>query len=287
MSPVRAEFAGVELAAFFGRFYAVANGGALLLQLLAVHHILARGVGPSLRILPGALMVASAGMAVFATFGWAVAAKFLELLLEFTVNAAAVRMLYLAVQRQSRSQTRALVDGIVKPAAFAVAGALLVLAAGVITPRQVAAMVVAGTIVWLVLVHGNARLYMAGLLESIGMRRFDLAAERVEFTDSALAQHVRRALRVSSDDDIPYLLALLPQWKGVDWTPEYRLLIERPSPEVKTRCLEYLAVHGSAEDVIHVRRELEHEDPAVRQAAVHAAINRRSGRSELARGHSP
>jgi AAA family ATP:ADP antiporter len=271
-SAVRAEFAGAHLAAFFGRFYAVANGCALLLQLLLVHHILARGVGPSLRILPIALMVASAGMAVFGTFGWAVAAKFLEPLLEFTINAAAVQMLYLAVQRQSRSQTRALVDGIVKPAAFAVAGVLLVLASGIVTLRAVAAIVAVGTVVWLVLVHRNARLYMTGLLESIGMRRFDLAAERVEFTDSAVAQHVRRALRVSSDDDIPYLLALLPQWKGVDWTPEYRLLIERPSPEVKTRCLEYLAVHGSAEDVIHVHRELGHENPAVRQAAVHAAI---------------
>ena len=271
-SAVRAEFSGAQLASFFGRFYAVANGCALLLQLLAVHQILARGVGRSLRILPAALMVASGGMVIFGTLGWAVAAKFLEPLLEFTVNAAAVQMLYLAIQRQSRSQVRALVDGIVKPAAFAVAGALLILASGAVTLRVVALIVVSATIAWLALVHRNARLYMAGLLESIGMRRVDLAGERVEFTDSAVAQHVRRALRVSSDDDIPYLLALLPQWKGIDWTPEYRLLIERRSSEIKTRCLEYLALHGSGEDVVHVQRELAHENPAVRQAAVRAAI---------------
>jgi AAA family ATP:ADP antiporter len=269
---VRAELQGTELAAFFGRFYAVANGGALLVQILLVHHILARGVGPALRILPAALLIASGGMAMFATFGWAVAAKFLEPLLEFTVNAAAVQMLYLAVQRQSRSQTRALVDGIVKPAAFAVAGALLVLTARMIAPQQVAYVIAAGALVWLILVQRNARLYMAGLLESIGMRRFDIGAERVEFTDPAVAKHVRDALRVSSDEDIPYLLALLPQWKGIDWTPEYRVLIERPSAEIKTLCLQYLAEHGGGEDVLHVQRELVHEDPDVRRAAVGAAM---------------
>lgn len=279
-STARAEYAGVELAAFFGRFYAFANAGALLLQVMVVHQILSRGVGLSLRILPAALLITSAGMAIFSTFGWAVAAKFLEPLLEFTVNAAAVQMLYLAVQRQSRSQTRALVDGIVKPAAFASAGALLVLTSGILAPRHVAAAVVVATVVWLFLAQRNARLYMAGLLESIGMRRFDVAHERVEFSDSALGQHVRQALRNSRDEDIPYLLALLPQWKSIDWTPEYRVLIERPSAEVKTLCLEYLADHGAAEDLELVKREIAHEDPTVRRAAVRAAM--RIGGAEAA-----
>ncbi len=270
-SAARAEFEGPRLAAFFGRFYALANGGALLLQLLVVHQILVRGVGFALRILPAALLVGSAGMAVFHTFGWAVAAKFMEPLLDFTVNAAAVQLLYLAIQRQSRGQTRALVDGIVKPVAFASAGAVLVMTAHVVAPRYVAASVALLTLVWFWLARQNAKVYMAGLLHSIGMRRFDLAHERIEFSDSAVAEHVRQALRTSLDDDIPYLLALLPQWKGVDWTPEYRLLIGRPLAEVKTLCLEHLADHGAAADLDLVRRELEHEDPVVRRAAIRAA----------------
>lgn len=271
----RSHFSGTSLASFFGQFYAIANAGALLLQLFLVHRILSRGVGLSLRILPTGLLVAATGMLVFNTTGWAIAGKLLEPLFEFTINAAAFQMLFLAVPRQSRTGARALVDGVARPLAFAVGGVLLALSVPLLTTRHLAAVVLITSAVWLWLARREARLYSRHLLQSIRQRRLDPLQERVGLPGSVVREEVRQALRTAPDDDVPYLLSLLPHWPSIDWRPEYRLLLERDSPELKALALEHLADHGEPCDGERVSRELQHVDAGVRRAAVGAA--RRAG----------
>ena len=121
---VGAQYTAHELAGFFGGFYAYASLVALLLQLFAVHWILRRGgVFAGLALLPLGLLAAAVGASITGSFWWMIGMKFVVQVLLFTVDVAAVQMLYLGVPQQSRSQARAFVDGIAKPASMAVAGA--------------------------------------------------------------------------------------------------------------------------------------------------------------------
>lgn len=97
---------------FFGTFYGAASGLALAIQLFLVHVILQRGgVFLGLAVLPVGLIATAAGTVLTGGFEWTIASKFVFQVFAFTIDSAAIQMLYLGVALQSRGQTRALADG--------------------------------------------------------------------------------------------------------------------------------------------------------------------------------
>jgi ATP/ADP translocase len=270
-STARAAFTGRDLAAFFGSFYAIASIAALLLQLFVVHHVLARaGLNVALRVLPVALLLGSLTVVITGSFGSVMAAKFVEPFLDFTINVAAIQMLYLGIAKQSRQQVRAFIDGITRPVAVALAGGAILTTSGLLSARQLEGIVAVVCVAWIWAARKNYAAYTQGLSESIGARRFDISADSGGLTDPAVSAHVREALRSAPDEDIPYILALLSYWTDMDWTPEYRALLGRQGTEVKMLALEYLAQHGDASDLPSVEMELNNPDGDVRGVAVRA-----------------
>ena len=268
-STAREHFSGRDLAAFFGSFYSVASVAALVLQLFVVHQILARGgLGVALRILPTALFAVSVLVAVTGSFYSIILAKFLEPFLDFTINAAAMQMLYLGIAKQSRQQVRAFIDGIMRPLAVAFAGVAILSLIGSVEIQYFAAIVAIVCALWLLAGRASYMAYKEGLRASIGAQRFDASSSATDLSDPALSAHVRDALRNAPDRDLPYVLSLADYWSDVDWTPEYRLLLDRDSADVRIRALEYLARHGDESDVERVKAQLTSDDPEVRRAAV-------------------
>ena len=268
----RAHYEGAELAGFFGNFYAIASIVALVLQLFLVHRILqAGGVMLGLALLPCGLFLTTVGTSVFGEFSWMVSSKFIVQILSFTVDSAALQMLYLGIAKQSRSQARAFVEGIGKPLAIALTGLALVGTVKLVPLHILAAGGAIFSICWLGLVRRNSAAYVSALINSIGAGRLDLAQETTAFHDKTFETHVRQALSSAKDDEVPYLLDLLPEMEDVDWTPEFRTLLKREDPEVKISAIDYLNQYGNEQDQSVILMLIRHANPDVRSAAIYAS----------------
>lgn len=280
-SSARAHYTGPALAGFFGLFYSASSLAALFVQLFVVHTVLKRGgVFAAASILPASLLIMTTGAALTGSFGWVIAAKFVDPVFDFTLASAAMQLLYLGIRKPSRSQARAFIEGFARPVAAALGGLFLFTAGRAVAPRAIAATVACAAAVWLFAAWRSYRSYVAGLLESIGVHRFDPADESMAFGDRAVETHIREALLNSSDEEVLYLLGITSQLAETDWRPEFRKLLGRDSQEIKVAALGYLSGHGGPEDLEGVCKALDHETAAVRIAAIHALAS-------LAKGDAP
>ncbi len=281
----RLQYQGAELAGFFGSFYAYASVVALLIQLFLVHRILQKGgVLLGLLILPAGLLLTSSGTAFTALFSWMVATKLVVQIFAFTIDSAALQMLYLGVQKQSRSQARAFVEGIGRPLSMAATGLALVGAVNLLPLHTLAVGGAVASLLWLLLVRSNSRAYVSALVDSLGARRFDLSQETANFHDKTFESRIREGLTSAPDDEIPYLLDLLPEMEHIDWTPEFRALLKREDPDVKIAALRYLQERGNEDDLNTVLAHTRHPDPAVRAAAIYAAAALGDAIEDIERG---
>lgn len=270
----RIHYSQSDLAAFFGNFYAQTSVLALFIQLFLVHRILQKGgVKVGLALLPLGILLGSIGTLTTADFVWIFLTKFVVQTLLFTVDIAALQMLYLSIPIASRNQARAFADGITKPIAIAVAGGLLIAFATLI-PLYLLALgsIILGTL-WLIFVHINSKTYINSLINSLGSRKLDISTEISPIQDSTLAEHLKESLKTANESEIIYLLSIAQDIADIDWTPEFRALIDTPSPEIKIEILRYLRTHGNTEDLKLIEPFLAYEDPRIRCEAIRALAN--------------
>jgi HEAT repeat protein len=186
----------------------------------------------------------------------------------FTVDIAAVQMLYLGIPVQSRSQARAFVDGITKPIAIGATGLALIGASHFFALHQLALGGLLAGLCWLWLSRRNYKSYVAALIDSLGSRRFDFSQETSGINDKTLEAHIRQSLREAPDDELIYLVGMVSALNEVDWTPEFRNLIKRDLPDVKIEALHHLRQNGDESDLAEILPLLTHGDHRVRAATV-------------------
>lgn len=259
------------LASFFGTFYGAASAVSLVIQLFLVHKILQKGgVFAGLAVLPIALILTSAVAFTTRAFEWNVATKFAVQIFAFTIDSAAIQMLYLGIARQTRSQARALAEGIGKPLATGLTGLCLILFADTSTLYQLALIAAVIAVGWAVLARVNHVAYIRSLAESLGRKQFDVSQETTAVHDVALESHIRESFADATDEEVVYLLGVLPSLEDVDWSEEYRGMLDRRDPRIKIAALAYLREHGEDGDVPALITHLEHADPSVREGAIDA-----------------
>jgi HEAT repeat protein len=267
----RLNVAPEELASFFGTFYGVASVASLFIQLFLVHRVLQKGgVFAGLVVMPVALVVASAVTWITQAFGWTVATKFAVQIFAFTIDSAALQMLYLGIARQTRSQSRALAEGIGKPLATGLTGLALIVGARTSALHELALIAALVSLVWAVLTRFNHNTYIRSLAESLESKRFDASQEIAAVHDSGIENHIRESLTSANDEEIVYLLGILPTIEDVDWSNEYRSMLERDDPRIKIAALGYLREHGLDEDIPAITDLLAHQEPTVRESAIDA-----------------
>jgi ATP:ADP antiporter, AAA family len=267
----RTHYAQSELAGFFGNFYASTSIVALIIQLFLVHRILNRGgIKLALALLPLGILVQSIATLISGQFVAIIATKVMVQIFLFTIDMAAIQMLYLSVPVASRNQARAFIDGITKPIAIAVAGVSLVAIASQIPLHMIGLGVALLSILWLVLAHINSKSYISALIDSLGSKRFDFSEETAQIQDATIATYIRDALTSAPDGDIVYLLCIAEEIPAVDWTPEYRKMISRDVSEVTVMALRHLKVHGDRSDLDTFLSFLDHPVDLVRIASIRA-----------------
>lgn len=264
---------GAALATIFGHLYAYTSVAALFLQLFLVHRILRwGGVLVSLRLLPAALMAASVAVLQTASAGWVYATKAIDVTLMLTVNGTARQMLYRGIRSESRLQARALAEGLYQPFAVAVAGSILALTVQSLTIRIMAAVTLAGALVWFFIASRAHSSYVSGLLGSLRSARFESDHAAIAAREPAVKRWIQEALDSAPDEQIKYLAAVLPNVLP---------LAEHRDPEVRWTILRAAAAGEIPSKESWLRARANDSHPRVRAFAAAALINTRMGTAKV------
>ena len=77
-------------------------------------------------------------------------------------------------------------------------------------------------------------------------------------------------LASASDSEVSYILGILPEIDQVNWTSEFRALLNRKHPEIKIAGIQYLQRQGDESDLAAILDHCQAADPEVRTASIHA-----------------
>jgi len=263
-----------DLAGYFGRFYGICGGVALAVQIWVTGRLLERyGILASLLPLPLGLALGSGTSAASATPGLLVSslAKGSDTIFRYTINDASMQLLYAPVPPHVRGRAKAFIDGVLKPTAVALAGAVLLFykqSGGRGRPLTAAVLVLVGAWVWLLLrARGE---YVRGLVESLERRRLDLSSSHFSRVNEGTVGALRTALG-SDPATVLHALTLVRQLAHeADFTPELRSLLRHRDAAVRAAALEELGQLRRPEPLADMRALLRDPVAEVRAAALGA-----------------
>jgi ATP/ADP translocase/HEAT repeat protein len=259
-----------ELARFFGLFTGVTGLAGLALQLAVVGRFLQRsGVAATLSLLPAVLALFSAGAAAFGGFWTAIFTKSAEQVLRYTASDSATQLLYVPLTPLRRTRSKALVDGVVRPAAMAAAGAvLLLLPPGAPAAKRLAFATLLLCALWLLALRIVHRRHLDALREALRRARLDLGVAPRRFAPEA-ARAVRRALASGDAAEVEGALWLAPRVPA-DLSTSVAPLLGHPSARIRALACEALGRDPGA--TAEVARLLGDPEPEVRSAAAGATL---------------
>ncbi|NKB69258.1 MAG: cyclic nucleotide-binding domain-containing protein [Candidatus Latescibacteria bacterium] len=261
-----------SMVAFLGNFRLWAGIAALFLQFLVAGRLLERfGVAAALLLLPAFMGLGSGAILVAGGVLWAtVIPRACDLVLKYTLNDAALNLLYLPVEGRLRTKAKAILDGMVRSPIASLLGLVFLLGSpsgkATIVAWSLPLLIVA--LLWMVLVVRASRQYVQALAQSVQLRRFDPDQERVDLTDESSLRVLRQALQSDDTMRVIHALDLLPRLSSIDWRGDVMALLDHPSPEVRVQALQYLGRQEIALDQAVLKRTLDDADQQVQGAAV-------------------
>ncbi len=263
-----------ELAGYFGRFYGICGGIALAVQIWITGRVLERyGILASLLPLPAGLAfgsVFSAGMPNPGLFVSSLA-KGSDTIFRYTINDASMQLLYVPVQPHIRGRAKAFIDGILKPTAIALTGAVLFFykeIGGGGRPLTVAVVLLVG--LWVLLLVRARAEYVRSLVESLERRHLDLSSSHFAGINEATMMALRAALKSDAATAL-HALTLVQQHGGTaDFSPELRELLSHQDPRIRALSVSQLGEQQHAAALGQMRALLKDAVPEVRAAALSA-----------------
>ncbi|MBI5066692.1 MAG: HEAT repeat domain-containing protein [Deltaproteobacteria bacterium] len=282
-----------------GGFLGMVSAGSGLVALVVQVGLTSRllgwlGLAGTLALLPAAL-VAGSGAALLAGGMWpAILARGADQTLRYTTTDSASRLVLLPLPPPRRTLAKTLADGLVRPAALAAGGLiLLALPRSWRGPSALALATLVLCLAWLAMLPGVHRLHLAALRDALrkgraGASPEDGRREWVEVLRAALASadpaelawalsRAREAPGELQADVLPHLAHPDPRLRtlaclalaGQDAAAEHLLpLLADPAPAVRAAAL---AAHPGP-PVERLRQAAEDGDPEVRGAALRALL---------------
>ena len=260
-----------DLARFFSFFYAGAGAVSFVFQIFATPRVLARfGVGAGASVMPSVFGAASALLLFGPSLGVATVMKFADNGFQYTIHETTLQALYVPFAASVKVRTRAFLDAVVKPLAYAAGGGVLLVCAGSLPVERLSWIAVGLVAVWLATIPLVKRRYAAkltatltarGSLETVGEERIDGAGRAVLVRalgnpDPRIALGALDELAEEDGPEIAAALARLAAW---------------PEPAIRVAALERLG--SRRELVVRLAIPLLADDvPEVRVAAIRAAV---------------
>ncbi len=268
-----------ELASFLGIFLAALGVITLISNMLVSGRVISRfGIRSSLMILPALMVIGTSGMSAAGLIGAAtllfwltMGTKLADMAVGFSIDRAALTVLYTPIEAERRNRVQATAEGIFQPLANGLAGIGL-LALGAIFQGNRLPLIYALALIsaaWLMVAAFIGREYPKVLTRAITRRRLG-AADMAELDRSSL-ELVERELGSDSPQEVIYAMQMLEQAAPDRLGEALGVLVKHPSELVRLEALERIERFERTELLEEVRRMAKLEKPAkVRARAVRA-----------------
>ncbi len=198
-----------ELTAFFGFWFSTFNVVSLLIQLFLTKRIVGTfGVGTSLYVLPGGVMLGSLTL-LFTPVLWAgIFTKLWEVSVKQSVNKAATELLALPIPANIKSQTKTFIDVFVDMAATGVAGMLLIFIINGLdlSIRAVSLLTIAILCVWFWVALKVRQEYIKSFKSKLSQADLQASKKIPDFQNTSVLSGLKKALEFGTDKQIIYVL---------------------------------------------------------------------------------
>jgi HEAT repeat protein len=271
------------MAGFIGGFFGLTGLLGFITDMFLTGRIISRfGLRAGLLATPTLTVLCMAALAVTGTvdpqtlsllFWLAVAGKFINEGLGFSLDQTASNVLYQPIHERMRARAQTITEGIIQPLAIGLAGGLLLLFNTFLKfdAIQLTYIYLVAGVIWIGICIALIRAYPVALTEALHKRRF--GDKGVLLTDSSSIQIVRNALKSNHASEVIYALDLLEKGESDTLSMDLAASIRSQIPEVRRDAIQRaerlkLSVLLS---VIQTQLKLE-DEPKVRETASCALI---------------
>lgn len=267
-----------ELAAFIGRFLAIAYGADILFLLVVAGALMRRfGLRYGLTANPLAVLGLIAAMIAAATmqgasttivFVLVVATRVSDLVLADGAARTSVSAAYQTVPTHVRLATQATVEGLAVPVAIGVSGVVLMAVRATVGTDGLALPILTSIVVvaWTIVALFVYRDYRVNLLSNLRHRCLDPAELTIEGPSTLAAIH--RLIDSADERDVRLGLDTLASAGHPDLSTRLQALAMDQRSGVRSDALERLVRVDPAAAAAAARKGLDHESPEVRAASV-------------------
>lgn len=271
------------MAGFIGGFFGLTGLLGFITDMFLTGRIISRfGLRAGLLATPTLTVLCMAALAVTGTvdpqtlsllFWLAVAGKFINEGLGFSLDQTASNVLYQPIHERMRARAQTITEGIIQPLAIGLAGGLLLLFNTILkfNAIQLTYIYLVAGVIWIGICIALIRAYPVALTEALHKRRF--GDKGVLLTDSSSIQIVRNALKSNHASEVIYALDLLEKGESDTLSMDLAASIRSQIPEVRRDAIkraERLQLAGLL-PVIQTQLKVE-DDPKVRETASCALI---------------
>ncbi len=271
-SVVAAQVDAAELSSFFASVNIALNLGSLLVQVFLVRWLLTRfGVSWAAAFLPVVLFGGAIGVALSGGLVAALMLKGGDGCLRHSLHRTVSEVLFVPLPSAVRTAAKTFFDVIGQRSAQALTSLGLLAATALATPdaRQLAVVVAALALSWLVIALGIHRRYLALFRATLEGQSVET---RVDFPalDMGSLESLLRGLNSANDDEVLAALKLMDKSGRLELVPD--LILLHPSRAVVMHALELFAEERRRSFLAVATRLSEHGDPEVRAAALRARL---------------
>lgn len=264
-----------DLTSFLGKFYGRLSLVSLVLQMVFAYRIIRfLGVGGVIMFLPLGLMAGSVFMFLAPGLTAAVLLRGTDGSIKYSLDKTGRELLFLPLSLEVKKRTKIFIDMFVDRWFRGLAGGLLLLCTLVLqlSVKQISLVVIGLLLVWLVLTVLMRREYINSFRRAIEKRTIDFDQLRIPINDRSTIDTLLKLLESGNTRQVVYALDTLSHVKKISPGDRIVSLLSHESSEVRSKAVELLRMHGSAEQSEQVERLLSDSDLEVRRAAVHFLI---------------
>lgn len=257
------------LTAYFGFWFSTSNAVALVIQLLLTQRLVAfLGVGKSLFVLPGALLMTTAAVLNRPVLWAGTTLKLLDISLKQSINKAATELLILPVPMAIKSQAKTYIDVFVDTTATGIGGLMLIFLINGLhfSVRAVCILILGLIAVWIYYAIRVRREYVLSFQKQLGVS-LHVYKRKDAGTDVTVAEGIRRTLSSGSIEQILLLLENIEESKDPVLMRDVIPLLQHQSPKVRLAALSTLYYHTDHSIIRQIEPLLKDPDDDVRSRA--------------------
>jgi len=271
------------MAGFIGGFFGLVGLLGFITDIFLTGRIISRfGLRAGLLATPTLTILCMAALAVTGTFKpemipllfWlAVAGKFTNEGVGFSLDQTAQNLLYQPIHERIRARAQTITEGIIQPLAIGLAGGLLLLFNTTLkfNTTQLTYIYLFAAALWVIVCVALIRAYPVALTEALHKRRF--GDKGILLTDAASIQIVRNALKSNHASEVIYALDLLEKGESDTLSMDLAAQIRSFIPEVRQDAIQRAERLKLLVLLPVIQTQLKMEtDTSVRQAASCALI---------------